>query len=163
MEPQTEQPDAFRERVKSPEQRLSRGSKLGQVRDRRSETLRARDDREIAELHLESHRAADDLGALDALPSIAGDPLELGREALWIAQVLVKGSLRAHRLVRPVGLDLAFVDPAADPIVPGARASELRFERGKAPFAEIGAGEDSERLHPARSDGADAVEARDRQ
>ena len=39
----------------------------------------------------------------------------------------------------------------------------MRLERGQAPFAQVGAGEDSEPLHLSRGDRPDAMEARDRQ
>ena len=68
-----------------------------------------------------------DLGALDPVPGIAGDPLELGREPVGIAQILVEGALGADRFVRPVGLDLALVDAAADAPVPVGRAAEMRL------------------------------------
>ena len=92
--------------------------------------------REIAEFDLQRHGPAGDFGALDAIPGIAGDALELGREPLGIAQILVEGPLGADRLVRPVGLHLALVDPAANPPIPFGRASEMRLQRRQGSIRE---------------------------
>ena len=145
------------------EQRLAGGGERRQVRHRRGKALRAGDQLEIGKLDLERHRPARNLGPLDPRPGVAGDPLELGGQRVGIAQILVEGALGADRFVRPVGLDLALVDAAADPPVPAARAAEMRLELRQAPGPQVGAGEDPEPLHLARGDRPDAVEARHRQ
>ena len=94
---------------------------------------------------------------------MAGDPLQLGRQQVGIAKILVEGALGAHRLVRPVGLDLALVDPAADAPIPFGRASEMRLQLRQRPCSQVRAGVDPQPLHLGRRHRADTVEARDRQ
>src|SRR4051812_49265199 len=112
MEAQAEQPNALGKRVERGEQRLSGGGECRKIRHRRGEALRPGDDREVAELDLERDRAAGDFRALNAVPGITGDPLELGREPLGIVEILVERALGANRFVGPVWLDLALVDAA---------------------------------------------------
>src|SRR5262245_33870178 len=82
--------------------------------DQMPETFRPRDDLEVRELDLERHGPSGDLCAIDALPGVAGDPGQLGRQPFGVALVFVKRPFRADGLVRPVGIDLALVDPTAN-------------------------------------------------
>src|SRR5689334_13510344 len=130
-----------------------------QVRHRRTETLRPRNDGEIGEFDLEGHGAAGNLRALYAVPRIAGDARQLGRQAFGTVLVLVESLLRADRLVRAVGPHFAVVDSAANSPIPTARTAELGFERGQAPFPKVRAGKDAEPFHLLCRNGTHSMEA----
>src|SRR5436309_1702697 len=121
METQSEQPDALRQRMKRFEQSLPGRNKCWQVRYSVRKAFRAGDQGEIAELHLESDGPAADFRTRHPVPCVAGDSLELAREAIAVAQILVERPFGADRFVRPVGLDLALVDAAADSPIPLGR------------------------------------------
>src|SRR4051794_7984480 len=118
MEAQTKQPDALRKWMERSKQSLPSSNECGEVGYSRGEAFRPGDIREVAELDLERDRAAGHFGPCDPVPGKTGDALELGGEAVGIAQILVERALGADRLVGPVGLDLALVDAAANPPIP---------------------------------------------
>src|ERR1044071_4833245 len=116
MKAETKESYPFRKRVKSSEKSLPRRRKGRLIRHVGAEAFRSGDDGEVRELDLERDRPPRDFRALDAGPGITGDALQLARQPVGVAFILVEGPLRAHRLVRSVGLDLALIDPAADPV-----------------------------------------------
>ena len=87
------------------------------------------------------------------------EPSFIGGKALRVSEVLVEGPLGADRLVRPVGLDLAVVDPARDPPIPVRVASEMGLKRGEAPAEQVRAGCNAEALHLRCRLWADPMEA----
>ena len=161
VQAEAEQADSARHGMKGGKQRLAGRFERRPV-DRPGEAARPGDQGEVGELDLEGHRPAGDLGALDPLPGIAGDALQLRRKVGRGGQVAVERPLGADRLVRTVRGDLALVDAAANAPVPAPAASEPRFELGERALAQVGAGVDAERFELAGGDRADAVEPADR-
>src|SRR4051812_43726136 len=147
METEAEQTDAARQRMERRQQCLTRLREYGFVGYRRSEAPGAGDQGEVAEFDLQGHGPSGNLGALDPVPGIAGNALELRCELIAVAQILVERPLRADRLVRPVRLPLALVNAAADPPVPFGRAAEVRLQGGQAPATKVRAGDDAQPLH----------------
>src|SRR3954470_18932805 len=125
MKPEAEQPNALGKRVKRGQQRLPGSHESLLVGNVCREALRPGDDGEIAVFYLERDRPSRHLGTPHTVPGVAGDALELGRQPVGVAQILIEGALGADRLVGTVGPDLALVDPAADAPIPLARAAEL--------------------------------------
>src|SRR3546814_20785934 len=66
-------------------------------------------------------------------------------------------------LGRPIGAYGAMILAPRGAVEIGGEAAEMGVEKGAGLRAQIGAGADTERLHLARGDGADAVEAAYRQ
>src|SRR4051794_24147202 len=114
MKTDSEQPNALGKRIKGGEQRLPCSNECREIRNRSGEALRAGDQGEVAELDLERNGAAGNLGALDAIPGVASDPLELRSQPFGVAQIFIERALGADGFVGPVGLDLALIDAAAD-------------------------------------------------
>src|SRR3954447_25067859 len=112
MEPEPEEADTLRKRMKRVQQRMPRARESLEIGHGRSEAPGPCNDREIAVLDLQRDGPAGNFGAFDAVPGITGDPLQLYCQPLGIAEVLVERPLGADRLVRPVGLHLAFVNAA---------------------------------------------------
>ena len=81
--------------MESAQQKLPRFGEGRAVGNQGAKALRSRDHREVAELDLERHRPARHFGPLDPRPRETGNPFELGRQPLGVAQILVEGTFRA--------------------------------------------------------------------
>ncbi len=159
MEAKPKKANAFFKRLDRLEQALPGGGKRLKISERSGKALRPRKESEISEFDFQSHRSSSDLGSGHPVPGIKGDPRKLCRQSLVVDEILVERSFRAYGFVGSIGLDFAFVDPPADPVIPGSRASELKLERGKAPLEKVSPGKNSKSFHLLRSHRPDAMKA----